>query len=73
MRSCVKGLLKLYSVFLTSANDQFANRKTLTKDSPLKQVNHLMSTKVTMNPPTRSETSYAFGWAGSSSLEEWVT
>ena len=63
IRSYVKDLLKLYSVFLTSTNDQFASGKTSTKDSPLKQVNHLMSAKVPMNPPTRSETSYAFGWA----------
>ena len=63
LRTCVKDLLKLYSVFLATANDQFARETTSTKDSPLKQVNHLMSAKLPMNPPTRGEASYALGWA----------
>ncbi|KAG6990993.1 hypothetical protein G7Y79_00059g091780 [Physcia stellaris] len=63
IRSCVTDLLRLYGVFLASANDQFANERTSTKDSPLKQVNYLMSAKMPMSQPTRSETSYAFGWA----------
>ena len=63
IRTCVKDLLRLYSVFLASANDQFANATTSTKGSPLKQVSHLMSAKIPMNQPTRGETSYGFGWA----------
>jgi len=63
IRTCVKDLLKLYGVFLATANDQFAHGSTSTKDSPLKQVSHLMSAKMPMSQPTRSETSYAFGWA----------
>lgn len=63
IRTCVIDLLRLYSAFLASANDQFANERTSTENSPLKQVNHLMSAKMPMSQPTRSETSYAFGWA----------
>ena len=63
IRTCVQDLLKLYSVFLTSANDQFASGTTSTKGSPLKQVNHLLSAKIPMNQPTLRESSYGFGWA----------
>ncbi len=63
LRTCVKDLLKLYSSFLRSANDQFASGKTSSKDSPLKQVNYLMSAKIPMGDPTFRETSYGFGWA----------
>ncbi len=63
IRICVKDLLKLYGVLLASANDRFAHEITSTEDSPLKQVSHLMSAKIPMSQPTRSETSYAFGWA----------
>ena len=61
--TCVDDLLKLYVVFLRSANDQFTRRGTSTDDSPLKQVSHLMSTKIPVSQPTRGETSYRFGWA----------
>ncbi|KAL9611298.1 MAG: hypothetical protein Q9167_004062 [Letrouitia subvulpina] len=63
IRTCVRDLLKLRSVSLASGNDQFSYERTSTKDSPLKQVNHLLSAKIPMSQPTRSETSYAFGWA----------
>lgn len=63
IRTCVEDLLKIYSVFLESANDQFAHSTTSTKGSPFKQVNHLISARIPMNQPTRGETSYAFGWA----------
>lgn len=63
IRTCVEDLLKLYGVFLASANDQFAHGSTSTEGSPLKQVSHLMSAKMPMSQPTRSESSYAFGWA----------
>ena len=63
IRTCVNDLLKLYSVFLASANDQFASGTTRTRDSPLKQVNHLMSAKVPIHQATRGEVSYGFGWA----------
>lgn len=63
IRTCVKDLLKLYSVFLASAKDQFASGRTSSQDSPLKQVSHLMSAKIPMDQPTLQEASYAFGWA----------
>lgn len=63
IRTCVKDLLKLYGVFLASANDRFAHEITSTEDSPLKQVSRLMSAKIPMSQPTRSENSHAFGWA----------
>ena len=63
IRSCVNDLLKLYSVFISTANDQFSSGSTPTKGSPLKQVNHLMSAKTPMNQPTRGETSCGLGWA----------
>ena len=63
IRSCVNDLLKLYSEFLSTANDQFSNGLTSTKGSPLKQVNHLMSAKIPMSQLTCRETSYGFGWA----------
>ena len=53
IRTCVKDLLKLYSVFFASANDEFESGTTSTKGSPLKQVNHLMSAKIPMNQSTR--------------------
>lgn len=63
IRTCVNDLLKLYSVFLASANDQFASGTTSTRDSPLKQVNHLMAAKIPIHQATRGEVSYGFGWA----------
>jgi hypothetical protein len=61
IRTCVKDLLKLYSVFLASANDQFAGGTASTKVSPLKQFNHLMPAKIPMNQPIHGEASYGFG------------
>ena len=63
LRTCVKDLLKFCSCLLRSANDQFSSGKTSTEDSPLKQVNYLMSAKIPIGDPTFRETSYAFGWA----------
>ena len=63
LRTCVKDLLKFCSSLLRSASDQFASGKTLTKDSPLKQVNHIESAKIPMGDPIFRETSYGFGWA----------
>ncbi|KAI4179622.1 MAG: hypothetical protein L6R41_007738 [Letrouitia leprolyta] len=62
IRTCVTDL-RLCRVFLASANDQFTDKRTSTKNSLLKQVNHLMSAKIPMSQPALSETSYAFGWA----------
>jgi hypothetical protein len=62
LRSSVNDLLKLYKSFLATSNDQFKTGNTATKDSPLKQVQHLMSAKAPVNPPTKTETSYGFGW-----------
>ena len=61
--TCVQDLLKLYAVFLSSANDQFAKGTTFTDGSPLKQVNHLMSAQIPMPEPSLGEKSYGFGWA----------
>ena len=61
MRSCVRDLMKLYKAFLTSFNDQFASSRTSTEGSPLKQVTHLMSTKISFDQPSRNEASYALG------------
>ncbi|KAF2010510.1 beta-lactamase/transpeptidase-like protein [Aaosphaeria arxii CBS 175.79] len=63
LRSSVNDLLKLYRSFLVAFNDQFKTGNTATEGSPLKQVRHLMSAKVPVNPPTRTETSYGYGWA----------
>lgn len=61
--SCVKDLLKLYAVFLSSAKDQFARGTTSTDGPPLKQVAHLMSARVPISEPSLGEKSYGFGWA----------
>jgi hypothetical protein len=63
VRTCTKDLLVLYDAFMTAANDQFATGNTSTPNSPLKQVNHLMSAAMPMNGPTANEESYALGWA----------
>ena len=52
-----------HSFHLNPANEQSASGETSTKESPLKQVNHLMSAKIPMGDPTFKETSYGFGWA----------
>ena len=61
IRSYVNDLLKLYSVFFSTANHRFSGGLTFTKESPLKQVNHLMSAKISMSQPARGETSYELG------------
>nr|ODN97871.1 hypothetical protein L204_03296 [Cryptococcus depauperatus CBS 7855] len=63
MRSCASDLMKLYKAFMVCFNDQFATDKTSTDGLPLKQVAHLMSAKVLVDPPSRNEASYGFGWA----------
>ncbi|WVO15585.1 hypothetical protein L204_103245 [Cryptococcus depauperatus] len=63
MRSCASDLMKLYKAFMACFNDQFATGKTSTDGLPLKQVTHLMSAKVLMDPSSRNEASYGFGWA----------
>nr|ODN96906.1 hypothetical protein L204_03618 [Cryptococcus depauperatus CBS 7855] len=63
MRSCASDLMKLYKAFITCFNDQFATGKTSTNGLPLRHVAHLMSAKVLMDPPSRNEASYGFGWA----------
>ena len=47
---------------LSPANEQSASGNTLTKESPLMQVNQLVSAKIPMGDPTFRETSYGFGW-----------
>ncbi|KAF1913118.1 beta-lactamase/transpeptidase-like protein [Ampelomyces quisqualis] len=63
MRSCVKDLVKLYASFLNAGKHQFESSTTSTPGSPLKQVPFLWSPKISMNPITYRETSYAMGWA----------
>ncbi|KAI0387446.1 putative D-aminoacylase [Hypomontagnella monticulosa] len=62
MRSCVSDLMKLYTAWVTSFNDQFNSKRTATEGSPFKQVAQLMSTKIPMDQPSRNEISYALGW-----------
>ena len=63
IHTTVNDLLKLYSAFISAFNDQFARGATSTEGSPLKQVAHLMSAKILIEPPTARETSYALGCA----------
>ncbi|KAF3074082.1 hypothetical protein CFAM422_003842 [Trichoderma lentiforme] len=63
MRSCIRDLVKLYTAFIESGQDQFENHTTSTLGSPLKQVPFLFSPQISMNPISRHETSYALGWA----------
>ncbi|KAL5085888.1 hypothetical protein Trisim1_009802 [Trichoderma cf. simile WF8] len=63
MRSCIRDLVKLYTAFIESGQDQFENHTTSTLGSPLKQVLFLFSPQISMNPISRRETSYALGWA----------
>jgi hypothetical protein len=63
LRTCTKDLLVLYDAFMIAANYQFASGNTSTPNSPLKQVNHLMSAAIPMSVPTVNEASYALGWA----------
>lgn len=63
MRSCIRDLVKLYTAFIESGEDQFENHTTSTPGSPLKQVPFLFSPQISMNPISRRETSYALGWA----------
>ena len=51
------------SFLLSPANEQSSSGETLTKESPLKQVNYLMSAKIPMGDPTFRKTSYGSGWA----------
>ena len=52
VRTCTKDLLVLYDAFMTAANDQFASGNMSTPNSPLTQVNHLMSAAIPINGPT---------------------
>ncbi|PQE26378.1 Beta-lactamase transpeptidase protein [Rutstroemia sp. NJR-2017a BBW] len=63
MHSCTADLVKLYTAFLDSAADQYANSYTSTSGSPLKQVPTLFCPQVNMNPTLLREQSYALGWA----------
>jgi CubicO group peptidase (beta-lactamase class C family) len=54
LRTCTKDLLVLYDAFMTAANDQFVSGNTSTPNSPLKQVNHLMSAAISNQRFNRS-------------------
>jgi len=69
VRTCTKDLFVLYDAFVTAANDQSTTRKTSTSNSPLKQVNYLISTTISMNGPTPNEALCGLGWARVQLLE----
>lgn len=61
-RSSVKDLLKLYSSFIKGFNSQFSGNVSHDVGSPLKQLSHIMSSKIPFDQPSQHEASYAFGW-----------
>lgn len=61
MFSCVEDLLKLYAAAMKAMEDQFTSDQTQTDGSPLKRVADIFSAKIPLNPPTFTESSYAFG------------
>ncbi|PQE17385.1 Beta-lactamase transpeptidase protein [Rutstroemia sp. NJR-2017a BVV2] len=63
MHSCTADLVKLYTAFLDSAANQYANSSTSMSGSPLKQVPTLFYPHINMNPKLLREQSYALGWA----------
>ncbi|KAF2805750.1 beta-lactamase/transpeptidase-like protein [Mytilinidion resinicola] len=60
-KTCIKDLVKLYTVFLDAGADQFATGLTATPGSPLNQLPRLWLANISMNPISRHETSYAVG------------
>lgn len=62
-RSTVKDLVELYRHFMKGFNAQSMTGKTSSEGSHLKQLTQIMSGKIAIDPPTRHEVSYAFGWA----------
>ncbi|KAF2438274.1 beta-lactamase/transpeptidase-like protein [Karstenula rhodostoma CBS 690.94] len=63
MRSCIKDLIKLYASFLAAGKHQLATGETKTPGSPIQQVASLWSSKISMDPISFHETTYALGWA----------
>lgn len=61
MFSCVEDLLKLYAAAMEAMEDQFTSNRTQTDGLPFKRVADIFSAKIPVNPPTFSESSYAFG------------
>ncbi|SCO48032.1 uncharacterized protein FFMR_08941 [Fusarium fujikuroi] len=61
-RSSVKDLLKLYSSFIKGSNSQASGNVSPDVGSPLKQLSHIISAKISFDQPSQHEASYAFGW-----------
>lgn len=65
IRSCVKDLLKFYQELMRAGEHQFSTGQTSTPGSPLKQVAHLLSSKIPLKQISLRENSYALGWVRS--------
>ena len=65
VKSSVRDLLKYYKSFLNAREQQHNCGCTSTADSPFKQVQELLTERVTMDdqPGHMDKTSYALGWA----------
>ena len=65
IRSCVKDLLKFYQELMRASKHQFSTGQASTPGSPLKQVAHLLSSKIPLEQISLRENSYALGWVRS--------
>jgi CubicO group peptidase (beta-lactamase class C family) len=61
-RSSVKDLVKLYSSYMKGFNSQFSETSASNEDSPLKQLNQIMSGKIPSDQPSQHEASYVYEW-----------
>jgi CubicO group peptidase (beta-lactamase class C family) len=72
VRSSLNNMLKLMKVWLETGEHQFSTHLTSTPDSPLKQVNHIMSAQAPIGSPSYHETSYALGWVRTQLPAPWA-
>lgn len=64
LQSCGADLIKFYTTFISSFNDQLKSGITSTTSSPLKQITRLTSSTVPMFPTgSGNDTAYGLGWA----------
>jgi CubicO group peptidase (beta-lactamase class C family) len=63
VRSCVKDLLTFYEAVMLAANDQSSEKTDPTINSPLKQLDMILSAHMPMSHSGLSEHSYGLGWA----------
>ncbi|ROV90339.1 hypothetical protein VMCG_09751 [Cytospora schulzeri] len=63
MFTCVADLLKAYTAVMEAAGDQFMCNRTFTDGLPIKRAAEIFSSKMPLNQPTFTESSYAFGVA----------